>query len=337
MTKDALSISAAGRKRGGFTLIELLVVIGIIVLLAGLIFPVLIHVRRNATRTKIASDLQTIGVALEAYKADFGDYPRPSLAIDPATGNAIPSIPDRPNPPLGAQILCRALVGPAPAIEPDPRIAPFKQDGANGPGFRVRTGSPGPDGRWGTPDDVQPQGKVYGPYLATDRFHVGDPASPKTPNSANVLLWTILDSNDQPILYFPAAPQKLRINMTTNYVGKNQTASPQILYMYNLADNLGLQSVSPLDDQVHTIFTRANDNNDAKRMGILLGDYDPANPSASTNYNSGIDGNEHAATTGPYILWSAGPDGIFGTDSITPTAKELQNCDDVTNFNMGTQ
>ena len=60
----------------GFTLIELLVVIGIIVLLATFLLPVFKRVHIQSSRAGTAADLEIISQALEAYKADFGDYPR---------------------------------------------------------------------------------------------------------------------------------------------------------------------------------------------------------------------------------------------------------------------
>ena len=64
-------------RRAGFTLVELLVVIGIIVLLIGILLPVISAVRRSAEKNATRLDLQTIGLALESYRKDFGDYPRP--------------------------------------------------------------------------------------------------------------------------------------------------------------------------------------------------------------------------------------------------------------------
>ena len=63
-------------KPNAFTLVELLVVIGIIVLLIGILLPAISRAMRAAHRTRIASDLNAISAALDAYKADFGDYPR---------------------------------------------------------------------------------------------------------------------------------------------------------------------------------------------------------------------------------------------------------------------
>jgi prepilin-type N-terminal cleavage/methylation domain-containing protein len=67
--------AARGPGRGGFTLVELLVVMGIIALLVSLLFPavtgVMVAVRRAAT----ANVINTLGVALDAFRIDWGVYP----------------------------------------------------------------------------------------------------------------------------------------------------------------------------------------------------------------------------------------------------------------------
>src|SRR4051812_46089948 len=65
------------RSRAGFTLVEMLVVIGIIVLLVGILLPTIMSARRNAEKNAVRMELHTIALALDAYRADFGDYPRP--------------------------------------------------------------------------------------------------------------------------------------------------------------------------------------------------------------------------------------------------------------------
>jgi len=85
----------------GFTLTELLTVMGIIIILVGILIPTIIRAYSNADRTRIAADIQTLGVALEAYRQDFGDYPR----IDRSLGTYGKG--------TGAAVLCKALVGPA--------------------------------------------------------------------------------------------------------------------------------------------------------------------------------------------------------------------------------
>jgi len=64
------------KARSGFTLIELLVVIAIIALLAAFLVPGIAAARRAAKRGSSKALLRSIGVALQAYSADFsGCYP----------------------------------------------------------------------------------------------------------------------------------------------------------------------------------------------------------------------------------------------------------------------
>lgn len=56
----------------GFTLIEILVVIGIIALLAAILFPVLSRARENARSRVCLSNLQQLGLAFQQYVQDAG-------------------------------------------------------------------------------------------------------------------------------------------------------------------------------------------------------------------------------------------------------------------------
>ena len=59
-----------GARFRGFTLVELLTVIAIIVILAALLFPVLLHAKAEAKQTQCISNLRQIGSAIVLYMAD---------------------------------------------------------------------------------------------------------------------------------------------------------------------------------------------------------------------------------------------------------------------------
>ena len=164
-------LSMRGRRGGGFTLVELLVVIGIIVVLVSIMTPIVMTARRNADRVRTRGDLNTIALALEAYKNDFRDYPRPDAAT--------PTTP----------VLAWALVGPCDAVTgplPPPWSGTGSGDGADGPGFRTQ---------WDNTNKVG--SKVWGPYLPPDKFKIDFDTS-TTP--ATVFL---LDRFGSRIEYFP--------------------------------------------------------------------------------------------------------------------------------------
>lgn len=205
------------RYRRGFTLIEVLLVMGILILLAGLLVPAVNKARAQATRVKVASDLQAISGALEAFKADHGDYPRVTGAAVAAKGGYD-----------GAIALCQFLVAPAAAdnLETNPAYPPT-------PGFRTRAG-----------------GKVYGPYMPAEQFKMearGTPTDPAKPEPFFVLL----DRFEQPILYFPASPAKPNVRLaptaaapTPPYVSDVTAPFPaDTASLYDQRDNTAL----PLD------------------------------------------------------------------------------------------
>jgi len=88
-------------KKPAFTLVELLTVLAIISLLVGLLIPSLTMIRNTAKKAKQKAQLTEIGLALTAFRSDYGDYP-PSDQLSHDTSVADYS---------GAQKLAEALLG----------------------------------------------------------------------------------------------------------------------------------------------------------------------------------------------------------------------------------
>jgi prepilin-type N-terminal cleavage/methylation domain-containing protein len=294
--------------RRGFTLLELLIVIGIIVLLATILLPMVQRVHTQARRTSMAADLEIISQALEAYKSDFGDYPR----LD-HTATIVPNALVQ----QGATILCWALVAPGPAVSTNP-LNPG--DGADGPGFRIR----------GT------VGAVKGPYLPPDRFLIGtadgigvvwQPGEVNgqnvTPAGFNNNQDVLADRNRSPILYYPASRNAKAAEPPNGFV------KPMFIPLYQLSAR------NPNDPLLHPAIFNFDDNHvylDVTQhhgTAIGLGVGNPANLTrgqdlagwrvmsyrlGDADFDGTIDHGEVPVSTGPYLLWSAGPDQIFGND-----------------------
>ena len=88
---------ASKRFLTGFTLVEILTVVAIIATLVAILIPALSTVQRIAKETKQKAQFNSIKLALETFKNDFGDYPPSNYLIG---GNY-----------CGAQKLAEALVG----------------------------------------------------------------------------------------------------------------------------------------------------------------------------------------------------------------------------------
>lgn len=307
-----------GRGRLGFTLIEMLVVIGILVILAALLFPVIRSAQRKATQATLASDLQVIGQALEAYRQDFSGYPRPPVS----------TVTPRPASYTGPLILAWALIGPYNSGTFQAGLSPDVYDGCDGPGFRDR-----PTG----------QGPVHGPYLPADKFKLKD-YSLKDSDGVTRTFKYILDSQGNPILYFPAKPGRFSLEKTAAMDSNGATIKP------NFPKSQATAFVSERTNYVN--YSGATDNNGELALYnmdhdiALLKDFTTEPPRlrqtpSDPQYLGGSAGAALTATTvdlavmrrqiqyrleqageyqGPYLLWSSGADGWWFTD------------DDATNF-----
>jgi prepilin-type N-terminal cleavage/methylation domain-containing protein len=167
--------------RKGFTLIELLVVIGIIAILSGLLLPAVVKMRRSAQITGQRADFVTISNALEAYKSDFGDYPRniqlPKWSVlgNGTLGSAWGQAPVFLS-------LATALLGPGPAVTLPGQVG----DGNDGFGFRCSATNVIPGTVTVTGGSNTPNFTPDNPYLAQysamqSTFVAGAPFTPGTP------------------------------------------------------------------------------------------------------------------------------------------------------------
>jgi general secretion pathway protein G len=160
--------------RRGFSLVELLVVIGIIVVLAGILLPMIQRAYRQAQRSAQKMDLQTISIALGAYQHDFGALPMmPEEQTSDGNQTNVPH-------------LAMALIAPGPSTDPVTG-AVVGQDGCDGPGFRIGTG-----------------GRKWGPYLPADRFVTSPKFRYNNSTGQCIGVWyNLLDRWGNPIQYYP--------------------------------------------------------------------------------------------------------------------------------------
>ena len=74
MIRQVFNLSLSKKYKNAFTLMELLIVIGIIALLAGIIYPVIQRARSKARQIECLSNLKQLGMASLVYAQDFDGY-----------------------------------------------------------------------------------------------------------------------------------------------------------------------------------------------------------------------------------------------------------------------
>jgi prepilin-type N-terminal cleavage/methylation domain-containing protein len=309
--------SSTAARRSGFTLIELLITVGIIALLTGLALVGILAANKHARKIRITSDFGLIDTALSAYKAEsWGDFPRfadPATDQSVTTGQWMDYSQSR-----GAVLLCRALIGPDAAaiakigtvVNGSSTQVTVQGDGADGPGFRTRVNVNTATGAY--------SGKVYGAYLDASKFKLSLIAMNDSAGN-NYYDYVMLDINGNPILYYPGKPGPAMVSQAGGYdafVDPSQysTSSGTALPEYNAYDNAAF-------------LPKAS-------FMVLMGD---------TKQDGAIDtAGENPATNAPYLLWSAGADGVFGfvpPIAYTPGSAPggVPKTDDITNFGIPSQ
>lgn len=75
MKRHFMKLSSQRAAQRAFSLIELLIVISIIAILAGMIIPASMMVKRAGTVRKAKSEITQIATAIDSYKEKYGHYP----------------------------------------------------------------------------------------------------------------------------------------------------------------------------------------------------------------------------------------------------------------------
>jgi len=268
----------APQKMRGFSLVELLVVLGIMLLLMSIALPLLMKVRNSARRSAMFNQLQMLATGLDAYAHDFGEaYPD----VNPSVEN-------------GAFRLCSALFAPAPAT----------QDGQDGLGFKIGT-----------------TGRVYGPYLNADNMYFGyainssggwgmTPPGTVFADTDYPRLMVGDPYTGHPILYCPSLKAKPRFSAPNVYVAAQSSVvggSGKVFY-FDLDNLLGTATNSNETDFKNLVRQagETTDTNFIARAQLIIGD---------SNNNGQLDNGEKLQIDAPFLLWSPGLDGIYGSVS----------------------
>lgn len=305
-------VSAPSRRENGLTLVEMLVVLAVIVILASIAIPLIGKAQRQAKKTRIEADMQTISLGINQYRDTFGSLPPVDMQNTgfAVLGKALVGMYDATTvPPFDAsptkvykagECVLQGTSGFVAIVDSpgtntgDPtKWAPFDgYDGADGPGTRSRMGLVG--------NASVPQGKVYPPFVQTE--------------SLNVSGCALDDLSGHPILYFPLQGNP-NIHLANGYIAQRNPPGVQPL----IDANANLVQFRQNNE--------GNDINSLNRLRIMLGDL---------NCNGQIDNGETPISAKEYILYSAGADGIYGPANYVPNTgapdvnlAHVQDCDDI--------
>ncbi len=306
----------------GFTVVELLTAIAIIAVLVSLIIPALHMVQRSADMAKQRAQFHSIDIALEAFRADDGDYP-PSDDIG-AMFDAYP----------GAMKLAEAIIGQD-GFGFHPR-SEFRNDGqgdTDGDGTDEPLYLPDVDGYIDglsltneEKDALRRENLTVrkGPYLELE-----------TANA--VRLKYLYKGYGTEGLHFPPVPDRFVLcdmfRLVKNNATGKRTGMPILYYKANTSNfkhdpDTYVQDLAPVNKCIYDV-------RDNRKIVALTGLWEGIIPQPhsmsddpSIFYKNTLNPNFATPPMRPYradsfILLSAGPDGLYGTP------------DDVFNFNRG--
>jgi prepilin-type N-terminal cleavage/methylation domain-containing protein len=299
-------------RRGGFTLVEMLTTIAIIAIVLALIVPAISLVQKTAVNVKQKTQFHTVGIALEGFRSDFGDYPpSKSETSGPAFGYC------------GAQKLAEAIVGwDGFGVHPLSQFLPSGRTLAGEEVYNVNTGITWANSYTETADENRKARK--GPYLeleSANAVRISDLYDSRYPRPDNPDTFVLSDmfgkvkhlrtqkNTGMPILYFKANINGLEHNVTTAQVEQTGGAMTRRV-VYNVYDNEPIFKERPPFDR--RLQHWPND-----RVAV------PPRTVGQTFYDRTLNPNFPGppATVDPprpyrsesFILLSAGPDGLYGT------------------------
>lgn len=281
------------KRKTGFTLIELLTVVAIVALLIALLLPALSKVMTLAFDTRQRAQINSIEIAMEAYRNDFGMYPSSTnLDSDNVTY-------------YGSEKLADALLGyDLLGVHSDIRPA-FDKDGEDVAGTNLYN-----DGTGAINLDLR-----KGPYLEADKMNPVESASADD-------IFDLVDGGHYisdiygrdglkgglPILYYKANTNNKIQNPASGLMSDK-------VYDYNDSDMLFANVSGEADiytqGYTHIWGTDGNDAEEAFDKFVTNYDLSPVNDATAPQI-------PYRAQT--FILISAGYDGLYGT------------ADDVCNF-----
>jgi prepilin-type N-terminal cleavage/methylation domain-containing protein len=327
--------------RKAFTMVELLTVVVIIALLLGILLPSISAIRAKAKETAQKAQLGIISIGLEAFKQDYGDYPR-------STWNGLYG----PDAYSGAQKLAEALVG-WDLMGFHPKTA-WRADGLTGtgpygvstPGVTEFSYDPGYTRRvppiTGLPETLNERKNPYIDVATANAFKISELYNKLGLLNTYVLcdVYHVRKLTDKagktvfagsPILYYKA-------NTLNKTIDANYTATPVVLpqtYSDRIYDYY--------DNELITSYAKFTVNGDLSVLWhplcyiekngehtVFYGDqtrYNPTktppfSPPGSSYGGSGVGSGIRDPRIGnparpynpdSYILISAGPDGYYGT------------------------
>ncbi len=291
----------AARSPRGFSLTELLVVIGIIALLAGVLLTAMSKVRTQALKTQTVATMVEFSKACEAFQLEHGFYPGVIPETDLADGDGAWSNGEQFSSTENALL---HLMGGYRVFHPDLAPDPFDEY-ANFGGTEITFDNSEwtlkvDRGRIGEGPVID--GKAFAPYFTPGGNELGVAKGQFVPGLSSLApgLPDLLDGWGQPIIY------NRRLRTVGDLVG-DASANPQFLLggITAYTNSTGLGELG--QDQ-----TPSNNNQDYSVLNISSFDQNEIFAQLIRHPAFGaVDQPLDGTARGAYVLFSAGPDGVF--------------------------